>query len=91
MGTISFISKTSRFFRRVTSSGGGTLHRLDGLCASGPQDARHAIVADLDALSRPRSVGDGPQRPSLHPQDRDLADPLLLGLVGDELAVIARR
>ena len=44
-------------------------------------------MADLEALGLHR-LGDGPQRLSLSPQSRHLADGRLLGLVRRELAVL---
>ena len=52
-----------------------------------PQNARHALVADLVAL-RAHRVRNGPQRLSLCPQRDHFADRLLLGLMLDELAVV---
>ena len=52
------------------------------------QDARHALMADLMAF-RLHRLGDGPQRLSLRPQRDHFADGLLLGLMRDQLAVVA--
>src|ERR1700733_10748592 len=53
-----------------------------------PQDARHALMAELMAF-RLSGGGDGPQRLSLSAQSDHFADRLLLGLMRHELAVVA--
>src|ERR1700688_3513968 len=52
--------------------------------ACGPHNVRHALMTD--AMHR---VSDGPQRLSLAPERDHFADRLLLGLMRDELAVVA--
>ena len=47
-------------------------------------------MAELMAFRRHR-VSDGPQRLSLRPERDDLANSLLLGLMRDEIAVVAPR
>ena len=56
---------------------------------SGPQNPRHTVVIDAEAL-RLHRLRDGPQRRPLGPQAPHLGDGLLLVFVGDEIAVRAQ-